>query len=234
MGTNKNIGQFLKKEADMNRFARIVIAGVLALAIMPRTATAVVIHESASLGATGQMGGYNLSVDQFLGSRFSITSSFQVTNVGGHINLLDPDKIFAAIVQLTSPTALPTGSPFAGLELLASTAFTPNQPSSDILTPLSVQLTAGDYALIFGSGTLGATGYGTMPRNNTDLPGFSYFAWGAANGWVEGGFDSTRFVVIGTSIPDPPAPIPEPTTITLFSIALSSFAIIRRRHRKFT
>src|SRR5262245_12118734 len=65
------------------------------------------------------------------------------------------------------PTALPSGAPFDST-LVASTTFNAGFPSTDLLTPLSVTLPPGDYALIFGSGLFGAVAEGFMTVNNTD------------------------------------------------------------------
>ncbi len=109
-------------------------------------ADAMVIHESATLGPTGQTTGFDVTNIQFLGSRFSISQMVMVDAIGGHMGGLGP--IFGAIVQLSSPTALPTGSPFAPGEAVASTTFSPGSPSSDLLTPLLVTLPPGDYGLV--------------------------------------------------------------------------------------
>jgi hypothetical protein len=147
-----------------------------------------------------------------------------VTDVGGHIDSSVPGTLFAAIIKLTSPTALPVGFPFTGTELMASTTFTPPDPSADILTQMSVTLVAGDYALIFGDGgTFGTTSSGAMPANNTDLPGASYFFW-TGSVWLDGGFSNTRFVVVGTA-----AVVPEPGTLAMFGLGLAGLGLARRR-----
>ena len=53
-----------------------------------RTANALLIHESATLGQTGLTTGFTIDFAQFLGSRFSVDSTVDVTDVGGHINAL--------------------------------------------------------------------------------------------------------------------------------------------------
>lgn len=198
------------------------------LGLVVQSASAVVIYESASLGPIGQGGGFDADGDQFLGSRFSITDTVQVTAIGGHISLAAGiGDLFGAIVSLAGPNALPSGNPFDATTL-ASTVFTLSPPSSDVLIPLSVMLDPGDYAVIFGSGQLGATGgFGVMPGNNSDLPAGvdSYFFWTGTN-WTNGGFNNVRFLVEGSLIQNT---IPEPVTATLGLMGLATLGLATRR-----
>jgi len=193
--------------------------------VMSTAVNAVVIHESATLGPTGVTFGFGIGDPTFLGSRFSITDTISVDHVGGHLVRIEGnegDNIFAAIISLSSSTALPTGSPFNTSELMASTIFPVPSLSNDVLTPLSVTLAPGDYALIFGSDLFGANGTGAMPNNNSDISGSaSYFRWNGSI-WLNGGFDSTRFVVTGTVVPIPAA-------VWLFGSGLLGLIGIARR-----
>jgi len=179
-----------------------------------------VIHESATMGPVGQISGAEISSSQFLGSRFSISQTIQVTAIGGHLMQWGAGDIFGAIVELSSPSDLPNGSPFTGSEVVASTVFDPNVPSSDYLTPLSVTLAPGDYALIFGTNALGSSGgLGAMPgEGQSDLPGASYIGWFNSS-WVNAQSFQGRFVVEGIVGPneiDPNAPDPnDPMVISL-------------------
>jgi len=134
-----------------------------------------------------------------------------VDAIGGHLceYQVSDGLFFGMIVSLSGPNALPSGSPF-DTTTLATTDFMANWPSTDLLTPLSVVLPPGDYALIFG-GHVGAQG--GMPDTNTDIPGqASYFWWdGFGSNWYDGGFRNTRFVVTGTVIP-------EPSTLIIWSL----------------
>lgn len=195
-------------------------------------AHATIIHESATLGATGQVFGATVWGKQFLGSRFSLAEATQVTGIGGHIAAdFTGNGIFGAIVNLSSPAALPA---FPGRDIesfgLASTLFIPPRPSSDILAPLSVLLGPGHYGLVFGGADsavaffpFGATGTGVMPLNNTDLLGSSYFLFDGFR-WVDGGLQNARFVVEGVSVG-----VPEPATFALMAVGLAALAFTRRR-----
>jgi hypothetical protein len=113
---------------------------------------------------------------------------------------------FGAIISLSGPGALPTGSPINLSEIVASTVFGPF-PAADWRTPLSVILQPGDYALVFGTDYLGASGgSGGMPYDGkVALPGASFFRW---DGGYQGGTwresaEIKRFVVEGYEVPEP-------------------------------
>jgi len=190
----------MKGHWTVSILASILILGGIGF---PQHVFAEVIYESATLGPTGLDNGIVLSTSQFLGSRFSVTETFEVTAIGGHMFSGNIPTLFGAIVDMSGP--LPAGSPFTGGEVLASTVFTANDGfSTDFSTPLSVTLPPGDYALVFGSGEFGATGGGRMTSNNFDTPtgSGSYFFWDSVS-WGEGTFDSARFTVNGDVVEIP-------------------------------
>jgi len=187
------------KKFTMTNLIVVLVIFVMSFGVSRLVEAQTLILESANLGPTGQNGGFALGDSQFLtqylGARFSISQQFQVTAIGGHLfTFLPPEPLFGAIVRLSGPNALPTGNP-VDTDWLASTTFIGPNPSADFSTPLSVILPPGDYALIFGSGQFGATGFGAMPSTNLDIPGqASYFFWNGGS-WTNGGFDKTRFFV---------------------------------------
>ena len=161
---------------------------------MAAPASADLIYESATMGAPGQTGGYSLMSSQFLGSRFTIEETTQVTAIGGHL-YASSGTLFGAILSMEGMT--PLGLPFDTEEVMASTVFNPGYPSSEFVTALSVTLAPGDYALIFGSGYFGASGSGAMPyadQTDTAEGVGSYFFWNGSS-WSDGGFDRCRFLV---------------------------------------
>ena len=177
---------------------------LLACGLVGETLGESFLFESATLGQTGQVGGVAIS-DQVLGARFYVDSPIQVEEVGGHILGRPPaaeghGTIFAAIVSLSGPTAFPADEP-GSLDVLAFTTFEAPFPSQDVVVPLSVSLEPGYYGLIFGGrGLFGCSGEGSMPDNNTEVPGnASFFLWsaGRANAWLNASARGARFVIKG-------------------------------------
>jgi hypothetical protein len=203
---------------------------LFSLGIVGAAQAATITIESAVLGTTGETGGYSIVAGpfstQFLGWRFEVDNTLQVTDIGGH--LASFGSIFGTLVSLNNPNALPQGSPFLPEEILASTTFVAGFPSSDITTPLSVTLAPGNYALIFGTGLFGATGTGFMPSNNFDLPGASYFIWGTLNpgdsiAWRNTPSGNARFVVRGETVD-----VIEPSSLLGIGMVLGIGAIRQR------
>lgn len=205
-----------------------VVAGLL----LSLNLSAATIHQSSNLGPTGMTVGALADANQYLGSRFSISEQVEVTGVGGHLASMADiamgttnNILFAAVIDLTAPTALPN-FPVSqiGASAFAVTTFSAGFPSNWVITPLSVALAPGDYALVFGSGLFGGDATGTMPTNNTDLAGASYF-FGDALGWHEGGVSGLHFVVEGDFI----NAVPIPAGLWLFLSALTGWSLVCRR-----
>ncbi|MHC4476376.1 MAG: GLUG motif-containing protein [Planctomycetota bacterium] len=177
-----------------------LLAGLLAFGAQPAPAVVpITIYESATLGPTGQFGGYELSASQFLGSRFYLATETEITAIGGHIAEDITGNLFGAILKLSSISDLPVGSPFVAWQVAASTVFDGPLPSTDFRTPLSVTLPAGYYAVVFGSDELGASGgNGVMPYfGQTNISGATYIVWNGV-GWFDAEPDPPpRFVVEG-------------------------------------
>ena len=208
------------------RSRHTVRAALVLLLVMLASSPGVasVIYESATLGSTGVVTGAGM-VNDFFGARFQVTESVQVSQVGGHLFSLG-GTLFAAIVWLPwGANTVPTGSPFDDT-LQAYTTFTGPLPSADFRIPLSVTLSPGWYALVFGSNEFGAIGLGAMPVNNTDLPAASYITWSGGS-WLPFGVSGTRFVVEG----DPVSAVPEPGSAALLGAGLLFTAMFLRGRR---
>src|SRR5438067_7280144 len=154
--------------------AWVVGAMVLCSTLSARGA---VLFESSQHTAVHQTAGTSLNpgaAPQWLGARFALPQGGNVTSVGGEIVEIDSGSLFAAIVRLDGPAALPHGAPFTNEELVAEATFTGTKPSTLVDVPMAVTLPAGEYGLLFGSGMFEASAHGAMIFE-TGLPGVSYF-----------------------------------------------------------
>jgi hypothetical protein len=213
----------------MNLLKKIFYASAgavfIGLGTVTMTQAVTVTLESVPLGSTSVGGGATINADIFLGWRFQLTDTLQVTDIGGHLisypNVGD-EKIFGAIVSLNRPNALPQGNPFQSGEVLASTSFNAGFPSSDTTVPLSITLNPGNYALVFGSGLFGASGEGALPDLPIDppfIPKELYLIWDNSS-WREGAINGGRFVVKGELSTS--TPVPEPTCL----LGLMAFGVL--------
>jgi hypothetical protein len=222
----------------------MVIAGAIfiVLGTVGTTKAETIILESGSFipSQVDPNAGYAIvgtqTVDQFLGWRFQLNNTLQVTDVGGYLSSYG--NIFAAIVSLSSPTALPQGNPFLPGEILASTTFDAGFQRQNVITPLSIKLNPGNYGLIFGSGLFSASGEGSMLFNFGDFPEASYFVWGRAplgasirTGWYNGASD-VRFVVMGQSVTTTSIPETTPTLVLLATGAFGAASMLKRQMKK--
>jgi uncharacterized protein (TIGR03382 family) len=132
--------------------------------------------------------------------------------------------IFGAIVQLSSLAGFPNSTDLSSPDVLATATFGGSEDSADLIVPIGpIELPAGFYALIFRSGLYGATGTGSMPRNDTDLGTPSYF-FGTPTFWLDGAPTNARMTVYNNST----TAIPAPAALT-GGLALLTVVGLRRR-----
>ncbi len=194
-------------------------------------------------------GGYVVSSTSFLAARFTVAETTQVTGLAGNLasGPLPRSALFAAIVKLGSPTAMPVNgtfanasSAFAPQDVVATTLFSAGSTASTLVSrhieiPFSSVIAPGSYALVFGSGLFGANAEGYMPDNNPTIAGqASPMAWGPSTfspelgqyvySWSNFPINATtmRFVVEGHAIP-------EPATAALVMAAVGAAAMFSRR-----
>lgn len=184
---------------------------VFLLITMTKAAWSATLYQTATLGFPGSTGVKTfVGLNQTIGTRFELTTSVHVTNVGGHFE--GEGNIFGAIVALDDLQDMPADELASGV--LGSTLIPLPTVSNDTSAPLDLLLSPGAYALVFGSGKFGATGGGMVPTWNP-IVGWpvSIIIYGPfTTGWQEV-FDpdplsTARFFVQGEVIPEPAAAVP--------------------------
>ena len=114
----------------------------------------------------------------------------------------------------------------------ATFGFEASQPSAEVFVPLSADLPPGYYALIFGSGAFGTSGFGAMPTPNVtgavNFTGATYFTGRPAfSQWVTGSDLQTRFAVYSKD-----HFVPAPASAFLMSAGLAGIGYQRRKRHK--
>jgi hypothetical protein len=155
-------------------------------------------------------------------------STITTTTIGGHFGTYESPsgngQFFGGIVALTSAADLPDSIDLATPDVLATTRLTFPYPSADVSAPLTVTLNPGHYALVFGSGLFGATGYGGAKLNNGTLGDPSWITTPNSDiqlPWADANIDDgMRFFITA---------VPEPNAAAL--VAIATFAILALRRR---
>ncbi|MCP4662595.1 MAG: hypothetical protein GY856_44940 [bacterium] len=162
-----------------------------------------IIFETATLGTTGATsGGYLITSTIFLGAKFDLPQAVTVTTVGGHLLGISGDpSLFVAIVPLvgTPPNDFPAN--FSLNTAVFSETFSGPSPSAEFSISTGadyLDLPAGSYALVFGSGRFGATGTGRMPGTDINIGSPEYFYADVTQPiWLNGTVTGARFFVNG-------------------------------------
>ncbi len=167
---------------------------------------------------------------QFLGARFRFTAPVTLGSVAGEFGtpvFHSSGSFFAALVPLASMTALPKGTPAAGIpfnpgEVLAYRTFQLdiwNTP--EIVTiPFSIDLSPGIYGVVFGSGLFGTYGGAAMPHHQT-VPGSSSFFWSSQPWrWQNSSLTPNHEYNIMVTI------VPEPSSAALLALGLSGLIVL--------
>jgi hypothetical protein len=99
-------------------------------------------------------GGPSIDDSQYFGVDFTITSTSQVTGIGGSIivDLRNVGSIFGAILPLVGSTPFPNSPSELEASALAGLTLIPTS-TPDAFASLSLTLEPGNYALVFGGGT---------------------------------------------------------------------------------
>ena len=222
--------------------AKVYAAAILTAAAFAGPAMADVVFQTAAFDASAPAFG-NVLVLQgdgttegdgflggsfFIGADFSVTRRTHVTDIGANfINTASESgtgAIFGAIVQVDPLTGLPT-QPVESLSsiTLGETVFTPTA-DGDSSGALSLDLPAGTYGLVFGSGLFGATGVADLLLGNDTVGTPSIFENDFAPFQQDPSDTDVRLFVDGT-------PTPEPASVTLLGFGALLAGMARRRRR---
>jgi hypothetical protein len=222
--------------SKLNQLGVLVLAGLVAV-----PASAGILYETATNGGLDPGAGLVVDQVQFLGSRFTLGFSSQVTGIIAEMEFVPPgvNSFFMTVLQLTGPGTLPnnlTGDPFGGTPQLYTTTFAagPLFSAQDVFFPVSLSLAPGTYAVVLGSGLFGAPAdLGYMPSGamsgNIVQPGADLIIWYDDHGtstfanatWHNGLNQGERFVIQGTT--------PEPSSIVLIALGMTAISVSGRR-----
>jgi hypothetical protein len=214
-------------------FNKILFAVGVMLSLSTQLSAAI-LYESGTLGPTGvtwqqaidgDVPGENVNPNAFSGVRFELTQPVMTTRIGGHV-VGPPNSgatFFAAIVALDGENDFPDSNDLSTADLLGSTVIEFPEPSAEVFGNLSLSLDPGWYALIFGSGLLGAQGSGGVLSNSLDIGNPDYIGFLTGFGWGNR-LPSKRFVIEGIIVPEPTSA----TTVLLLSL----FSLFHSRQEK--
>lgn len=198
------------------------IFGATMLAAATLTFTPVLAQASAYQSATfvseATAGGdYYLDNTRYLGAVFSVTANESLTSIGGNFTVNgDGNAIFGAVVRLTSADTLPAISDLAA-STVSEALFTPT--GGDQSVALTGTLTAGKYAVLFGSGLFGATGASGLVASQNPV-GTPTFVQYADNGSGVLAADTFNFDTLRVTLNTVAAPVPEPESFALAAVSL--------------
>lgn len=199
----------------------------LGVALLAQPASAATVYESASY--TGDdTGEYIVQAGRSIGAAFSLSQATNITGIGAQFGGFPSGTIFGAIVSLSDLSAHPAGDP-SDLDAidLAHTVFSvPTATAIDMLTPLSVTLAAGDYAVIFGSGQFGASGWAGLGDLNDTIGSPVMFQTLFDNTWQKQSSSGIRIFVEGTPAA---GAVPEPATWALLVVGFGMMGATMRR-----
>jgi hypothetical protein len=186
-------------------------------------ARALTIFESATLGSSSTTNKGDVSSSQSFGVRFELTAAVQTTEIGGHFlraNTSGNQLVYGAVVALSGPTDFPDSTSLTTSDVIGFALLGPlTSPSSEVSAELELVLTPGWYALVYGSGGLGASGFGGIVEADTDVGSPDYFRQTFGT-WTET-FppNDQRFFLKGI--------VPEPATALLLGLGLAALAAPR-------
>jgi len=230
----------LTEHTGRSRVSGLVLPLIILLAVvLPLPGMAFPIYQSATLGPTGQTGGFSVVYDQILGVRFYVDTRVTTGSIGGYFSEFQPgldSDIVGAIVRLHGAHDVPNSFDLTTRDVLGTTAIHVSDQSGDFAGNLELTLRRGWYALVFAPGGAGQAFEAQMPTVNTDIGDPSYF-FGRPNSAARKGFEYLDADLSGVRMfvdTAPVAPVPEPATLLLLGsglIGLGGVAWRRNRQR---
>ena len=146
---------------------QLYIAAALQLTfcwVLPAQST--ILFQTTTPPTAGQPSGGTISSTQYIGNYFVLTTPSHVDSISTAASVTDNGTIFGAILAVSNLTTLPAGTPFGTsgpTAPLVTTTLKPNSTNALVSGSAPVDLPAGAYVLIFGTGQFGATS-GTAAR----------------------------------------------------------------------
>ena len=144
--------------------------------------TSTTIFQTTLPPTPGQPASASLSQGQFLGNYFVLNAPTHIDSISTYAQTADGGTIFGAILSVPSLTSPPSGNPLDGTTLVSAT-LRPGASSSIVTAPVSVDLPAGTYVIVFGSGYFGATSTSAFAAfsngGSANVPnGWNQVGWG--------------------------------------------------------
>ena len=202
-------------------------------------ARAGLLFESAQTAVTGTTLNYSFISNNssfFSGVNFFLASPAQVSDIGGHfINSFSSgnNEVFGAIVRVNGPTDPPSPFDLSGPNVLGTTLITlpPLNDSENVSGPLSLTLTPGWYAVIFGSGKFGATSENSgaiiiSSGAAANINGILTYSVRQSDGLQIIQAAGARYFVEGQLAA---SAVPEPSSALLLLVGLGALAAVRGR-----
>jgi hypothetical protein len=202
---------------SMHMLTAAIVANLAILAV-PVSASAKLVLETATY--TGNDAGeYIVQDGRWIGAAFTLSSTQQITSVGGQFGGFPGGMIFAAMVPLASQTSLPNFTP-SDIETyaIADVVFSvPQAVAIDYTVPLSVTLPAGSYAVIFGSGAFGASGFAGLGDLNDVVGTPNWANTFFDDAWDADSYDGVRITLTAA---------PEPSTWAMLLVGFAGLAFV--------
>jgi hypothetical protein len=209
------------------RLRYTAVTALLSVAIAGAASAAPLYQSAANSG--NDTGEYILSGNDLIGGVFTLSGTTNITAIGAQFGGFPGGNIFGAIVAVDAHTGLPAGAS----NDLASTAlghvlFSVTGGVHDQSAALPLTLGAGTYAVVFGSGQFGATGWAGLGYLNDPVGSPSLVRSFFSTGWSSFNDDGVRVFVDGTAA----SPAPEMATWGMLLIGFGGIGGAMRMRRR--